>query len=73
MPKAKRKSQVIDNQLAEKCRKLIDGETKKTISQKTGYTIVYINCVIAGTRFNKQIVKELEKEVKSQIDKLSHE
>ena len=73
MPKAKRKTQIIDSQLAEKCRYLIDGETKKIISQKTGYTVVYINCVIAGTRFNKEIIKQLEKEVTRILDKLNNE
>ena len=71
MPKAKRKTQLIENQLAEKCRKLIDGETKKIISQKTGYSVVYINCVISGTRYNKEIIKELKKEVKEILEQLN--
>lgn len=71
MPKQKSKPQFIDNQLAEKCKKLLETSDKRDISQKTGYSISHINFVIAGDRYNKEIIKELKKRVDTIIKELS--
>lgn len=68
MPKDKKKAQFIDNQLQNKCKVLIDTKDKLKIAKQTGLSVGYIDRVIAGTRYNENIIKCLEKQVSKKLE-----
>lgn len=71
MPKENKKAQRIDNQLQNKCKKLIDTADKLKIAKQTGFTISYIDMIIAGTRYNENIIKALRKRVQKKLIELT--
>lgn len=71
MPKENKKAQRIDNQLQNKCKKLIDTADKLKIAKQTGFTISYIDMIIAGTRYNENIIKALRKRVAKKLIELT--
>jgi len=70
MPKKKIYPKIIDESLAAKCRLLIKTDDKKAISNQTGFSVAYIEMVIAGKRFNKEIIKSLSNRVTKIINSL---